>query len=252
MNWHYLEGNEQRGPVTDADLEALARSGKVGNDTLVWREGMAEWQTHLKAIGPVAGKAPPDFGAGTLAAGQVACAECGRGFALDQVIRHGNVYICESCKPVFLQKLKEGISTQGGLVYGGFWVRFAARFLDGLLLEAVLVPLNLVLASSISSGPRSLATFSLNYAIAITVGVCYETLLIGKYGATLGKMACKLRVVNADGSKVSYGKAFGRYFAANWISGLFTLCIGYIMAGFDDEKRALHDRICGTRVVLKK
>jgi uncharacterized RDD family membrane protein YckC len=27
------------------------------------------------------------------------------------------------------------------------------------------------------------------------------------------------------------------------------LYIGYIMAGFDDEKRTLHDRICDTRVI---
>jgi hypothetical protein len=25
--------------------------------------------------------------------------------------------------------------------------------------------------------------------------------------------------------------------------------IGYIMAAFDDQKRALHDRICNTRVI---
>jgi hypothetical protein len=29
----------------------------------------------------------------------------------------------------------------------------------------------------------------------------------------------------------------------------FTLTIGYIMAGIDEQKRALHDRICNTRVV---
>jgi uncharacterized RDD family membrane protein YckC len=27
------------------------------------------------------------------------------------------------------------------------------------------------------------------------------------------------------------------------------LFIGYLMAAFDDQKRALHDRICDTRVV---
>jgi uncharacterized RDD family membrane protein YckC len=42
-------------------------------------------------------------------------------------------------------------------------------------------------------------------------------------------------------------RAFGRYFAKmlSW----FTLAIGFIIAGFDVEKRALHDYICSTRVI---
>jgi uncharacterized RDD family membrane protein YckC len=35
------------------------------------------------------------------------------------------------------------------------------------------------------------------------------------------------------------------------VSGIILL-IGYIMAGFDDEKRALHDRVCDTRVIYKR
>jgi uncharacterized RDD family membrane protein YckC len=60
-------------------------------------------------------------------------------------------------------------------------------------------------------------------------------------------MACKLKVVTADNDRVSYPRAFGRYFA-EILSGLILL-IGYIMAAFDDQKRTLHDRICDTRVI---
>ena len=35
------------------------------------------------------------------------------------------------------------------------------------------------------------------------------------------------------------------------VSGIILL-IGYIIAGFDDEKRALHDRVCDTRVIYKQ
>ena len=83
----------------------------------------------------------------------------------------------------------------------------------------------------------------------MTIAVGYETLMIGKYGATLGKMAAKVRVVTAEGGKVSYARALGRYFS-KILSGMIC-AIGYIMAAFDEEKRALHDRICNTRVVLK-
>jgi uncharacterized RDD family membrane protein YckC len=60
-------------------------------------------------------------------------------------------------------------------------------------------------------------------------------------------MALKLRVVRADGSPVGYGLAAGRYLSK--ILSALILLIGYIMAAFDEQKRALHDRICDTRVV---
>jgi uncharacterized RDD family membrane protein YckC len=55
--------------------------------------------------------------------------------------------------------------------------------------------------------------------------------------------------VTATGGKVSYPRALGRFFA-KILSSLICL-IGFIIAGFDSEKRALHDRICDTRVVFK-
>jgi uncharacterized RDD family membrane protein YckC len=74
--------------------------------------------------------------------------------------------------------------------------------------------------------------------------------MVGKYGATVGKMAAKIKIVNADGTPVSYGKAAGRYFAE--ILSSMICGIGYLMVAFDnEEKRALHDRICNTRVVRK-
>jgi len=62
-------------------------------------------------------------------------------------------------------------------------------------------------------------------------------------------MACQIHVVTPYGGKISYARALGRHFA-KFISSM-TLAIGYIMAGFDDEKRSLHDRICETRVIKK-
>ena len=77
----------------------------------------------------------------------------------------------------------------------------------------------------------------------------YSIFFIGKYGATPGKMACKIKVVDATGAKIGYGRATGRFFA-EILSGLI-FYIGYIMVAFDDQKRALHDRICNTRVIYK-
>ena len=73
--------------------------------------------------------------------------------------------------------------------------------------------------------------------------------MLWKYQATLGKMALSLKVISADTPQLSYGRCVGRFFA-EWLSTL-VLFIGYIIAGFDEEKRTLHDHICGTRVVKK-
>ena len=83
--------------------------------------------------------------------------------------------------------------------------------------------------------------------VLMALQVAYEVYFIGRFGATLGKMALKLKVVRPDGSPVSYMRALGRHFA-KYLSAIILL-IGYIMAAFDEEKRALHDRICDTRVV---
>jgi uncharacterized RDD family membrane protein YckC len=81
------------------------------------------------------------------------------------------------------------------------------------------------------------------------VPAAYDTWFVGKYGATPGKMACKLKIVDPDGGQIPYLRAFGRHFA-KWLSSM-TLLIGYIMAVFDEEKRTLHDRVCETRVIRK-
>jgi uncharacterized RDD family membrane protein YckC len=85
--------------------------------------------------------------------------------------------------------------------------------------------------------------------LQFAVGFTYSTVMLWKYSATVGMFAGGLRVVNADGSSISYAKAVGRYFA--YILNFFTFGIGFIMIAFDKEKRGLHDVICNTRVVYK-
>jgi uncharacterized RDD family membrane protein YckC len=82
----------------------------------------------------------------------------------------------------------------------------------------------------------------------LVIPIVYEVYFISTKGATLGKMALGVKVISSDGGPVSSATALGRYFA-KILSGLI-LMIGYIMAGFDEQKRALHDHICNTRVII--
>src|SRR5580765_4495261 len=118
MNWYYVSAGKQAGPVDDAQLEALARIGQIQMDTLVWREGMAEWQPYSTVAppgvtGPPPGMMPPDPAVPALAANEVVCAECNRIFPRDETIPFGTVRVCAGCKPVFMQKMAEGAKIGG-------------------------------------------------------------------------------------------------------------------------------------------
>lgn len=254
MNWYYVEQGQQAGPVSDEQFDEMFRSGKIQPDTLVWHEGMAGWASCREAKGGAKSTGPTE--ATTETAREAVCAECGKIFPIDETIRYGNVRVCAGCKPVFLQKLQEGASLNtGDLNYARFGTRFAAYLLDVIVLFAFNFSMGLIMGLStsqaIGTAPRgTLALQLVLMAFQLVVGICYEALMVGKYGATLGKMAVKIKVVTADGGRVSYARAFGRYFA-KMLSG-FTCLIGFIIAAFDNpQKRALHDHICNTRVVFK-
>jgi uncharacterized RDD family membrane protein YckC len=274
MNWYYANAGQQVGPVSESDFDGLVRAGTVKADTLVWREGMANWQAYGTVVaGPGATAASPDGASASVAGAAVAataasgltapaggfvCAECGRAFPPDEVIRYGTVAVCASCKPIFLQKLREGVASPTGLQYGGFWIRFAALFVDSMILFVVSFLLDTIILGVTGLKekltPNNLAQMLLVQGLLallnLVIRVAYETWFVGKFGATPGKMACRLKVVTPDGGPVSYARAFGRSLG-KILSGLI-LGIGYLMAAFDDQKRTLHDRICDTRVIKNR
>jgi len=137
------------------------------------------------------------------------------------------------------------------MVYGGFWLRFLAVLLDGIIVAVVNFPIQLILGlagfKSIQATGPQFGIIGLIYLISFTIQGAYFTYFWSQKGATPGQMILGLKVVTADGGPLTVGRAFGRFLA--YILGAFTLCIGYIIAAFDSQKRALHDHICGTRVI---
>jgi uncharacterized RDD family membrane protein YckC len=126
----------------------------------------------------------------------------------------------------------------GGYHYAGFWIRFLAIFIDGIILNIVGGILGRLLGPGIGG------------FLSLCINIAYFIYFIGSSGQTPGKMVCGIKVINADGSSLDYQKAFLRWLG--YIVSTLTLLIGYIIAGFDDEKRALHDRIFETRVIYIK
>lgn len=256
MNWYYVEQGKQVGPVADEQFNQMLASGQITPDTLVWHEGMADWRPAREVTGGAASAVTTD----AQGKAQVVCSQCGKLFPVDETIQYGNARVCAACKPMFLQKLREGaVLNPGELRYAGFWIRVAAKIIDGLIIgvplmivffivmAAAIHPLTQQRNTQVSILPALLPSFI--QLLFVFVQMAYVIFFVGKYGATLGKMACGIKIVTADGGKVSYARATGRFFS-EILSGLICY-IGYIIVAFDAEKRALHDHICNTRVVYK-
>jgi len=269
MQWYYKEGDQVFGPLAKEGLEHLMRVKKVTARTLVRAGQTGQWRplaeyASKKPTAPPPQEAPPSASQPpahpadsppaaprTEPPSSTVCSQCGGSFPEDRIIRFGDKAICAACKPVFVQRLREGATGSSAMRYGGFWIRFGAKIIDAIALAIVTWALTLPLSVAMVSeeGAGSLAFVIVQQLIGVAVPVAYTTFFLGRFAATPGKMVCGLRVVTADGGRVSYGRALGRSFA-EWLSTMILL-IGYIMAAFDDEKRTLHDRICSTRVVRK-
>jgi uncharacterized RDD family membrane protein YckC len=200
-----------------------------------------------------------------------ACSQCGRSLAQSDLVHIAGNWVCADCKPAFLSRvMASGAAGASPLAwhYGGFWIRFGARFIDGLIFMvptliffAMLMP-NLIRANRQAPiTPNSMFAvggFLTFFVVIFLAGGFYEILMLKYHSGTLGKMACGLKVIRADGSSLSWGVCFGRFFMWNVVtSGIpylnsVLMLISGIMLGVDNEKRALHDRVCDTRVIYKQ
>lgn len=179
------------------------------------------------------------------------CTECGAALPPDEFLQLGNALVCPKCKPLFVQRLRETGGALNQVRYGGFWIRVGARIIDTVLLSVLALALGvLVVAPNVSQPPdlmRLLAAEAVLIVVNTIISATYEITLTATKGGTLGKLALGLQVVTPDGKRLTWGRAAGRYFA-QLVSG-FTFGIGYVIAAFDEQKRALHDHIASTRVI---
>ncbi len=128
--------------------------------------------------------------------------------------------------------------------------RLGAFLIDGIMEIVVLWPL---MMSVTIFEPRSQAaesTFFLSFFSMIALGI-YQMVLLSRDGQSLGKKAMKIRIVRFDdGGNPGFAEAVGFRLLVN---GLIWMVPGYalldIMYIFSAERRCLHDRIAGTKVV---
>jgi uncharacterized RDD family membrane protein YckC len=118
----------------------------------------------------------------------------------------------------------------------GFWQRFGAALLDGIMLGIV----NGILTSVLKG---------VGYALALLISVAYFSYFEGgPSGQTVGKRALGIRVIDFDnGGPLGYGRGairwIGRYLSA------IPLGLGYFWMLWDPQKQCWHDKLANDVVV---
>lgn len=240
-SWYYVDANGQQvGPVSAEELRAAVQRGAASSGSLAWRDGLANWQP-LSAL----------------------AAELGLGGAAETVVGPAAEVSAAWKQPAESNPYRapETESSEGlfenntDIVYAGFWKRWAALFLDQLIIG---LPLGIAfffvsfgVAMSAGGQPNPVTAILLQlgfYAVWLTVAVFYYAgLESSEAQATFGKRALGIKVTDLAGQRISFKQAMGRWFAASL--SYMALYIGFAMAGFTQRKQALHDLLASTLVV---
>jgi uncharacterized RDD family membrane protein YckC len=245
-SWFYTDAlAAQQGPVDDETLLELNASGVVKARSLVWREGLPAWTAFREVAGPLFSARPKDgnAAAATLKENESepvaigVCAFSGRVYPMQELLPYGEALVGPEHIDAFVRRLMEGAAveiadaTHRTLDYAGFWWRCLSSLLDYLI---TMIPSGLCMvpyyAAAIFAGatrstdPDSLegitgmtalmaAAYGVGLLGVLALSIAYETWMVGRYQATLGKIILGLKVVNPDGSRLTYKRAFVRWLA---------------------------------------
>ena len=152
----------------------------------------------------------------------------------------------------------------------GFWKRYAAYFIDWLLISVasnlLLTPVSLLYLPRLESllpSARQMPPLELllllwhqflwpltlwSMAVWVLLAFPYFAILeCSKARGSLGKQALGIVVADQRGRAISFGQASLRFFmtAFSWL----TLNLGHALAAWRRDKRALHDLLAGTTVL---
>jgi uncharacterized RDD family membrane protein YckC/Tfp pilus assembly major pilin PilA len=224
--WHYTDARgAEQGPVTADAVRAAYHAGQLGPSSQFWHEGLPAWidlATASAELGLVAASAAPPPAPDP--------------YATPRATLEG----------------APGVREGDDIVHAGFWRRFVALFIDGLVLAVPLVVLAGVLgvalaASGSSSGDEGLLVVLFYLGMFAVRGTYFAAMHASAWQATLGKLAVGIKVTDDRGGRLTFGHALGRWLAAGLSHLVFE--VGFLMAAFTERKRALHDLVAGTQVV---
>lgn len=216
MDWYIAKDGSQVGPLTDSALTALLNSGEISADTLVWREGLADWQ-RLDATRPdlIGGGALPIPSPGESVA---VCAVSGKVMPESDLLKYGDQWVAPENKETFLQDLREGaperpqVPRSRGYVYRDPRLRaqLSKVFLTGFTIVGVL--LTLVDAATPDSGPEEFTAADGAMAVlgvAMIVGLICSVIVFSMW---THRVVANAHAFGGAWSVITPGWAVGWYF----------------------------------------
>jgi uncharacterized RDD family membrane protein YckC len=226
QQWYFVRDGLQLGPLTADELRDMIANGEVAPDTLVWKSDMPQWQPAFQQAGLFAQAVP---------VGEFAAPS-------DPYAPPGATLSYQTPEAYYAPRV----------VYAGFWLRFGGSLIDGLILRAigVLIEAIVAVATDAPFGRPSPGAAGFLSLVSIVTYWLYAGLQESSPAqATLGKRACGIIVTDPEGRRISFVRASTRH-VAKFLSALIFM-FGFIMAGFTRRKQALHDMVAGTLVVKK-
>jgi len=142
--------------------------------------------------------------------------------------------------------------------YQGVAIRFVALLIDGIILGIIGYILIFLFAASAITVDTSTGAVSIGpayyaaVALVIVIELLYFTLLLGRYGQSVGMMAVKIKVISeGDSGPITYGAAFVRTILLyiDEIPYAIPFLLGAILIWTSDKKQRLGDRAAHTVVV---
>jgi uncharacterized RDD family membrane protein YckC len=160
--------------------------------------------------------------------------------------------------------MRSGRSSVPTFYVAGFWRRLGAALIDLAVLAPVMLLLTWLAAiiTGIQLPPANHRGLDFwldmilarepalvgGVGLAMAIALIYLFLFQATTGRTLGMRVLRVRVIDLFGDPPSILRTAAR--TAAYLASVATLGLGFFWIGFDSEKRALHDWLAGTYVVL--
>jgi uncharacterized RDD family membrane protein YckC len=166
--------------------------------------------------------------------------------------------------PGYQPQSQPGYGAPIGTAYASIGKRILAHIIDGFIIGLGAIPgfilmfVGVALAASSADsrgqvsgdvGAGALGILFFAYAL-IFLGIIglwlYNCYLLGRDGATIGKRLMKIKVLDAQGLPLGFGKAFLREIVKQALGGACFILLLWPL--WDEQKQGLQDKIFGTHV----
>lgn len=227
MQIHINRDGQNYGPYSLDEARQYLASGNLIDTDLAWFEGAANWMP-LSQVPGIAAQ-PRPAAAPVRAAAPVAIA---------------------APDPATAGPPHDG--DPAARRPAGFWKRVLATVVDYVVIVAIAVVLGLVIGLVLAvSGLSEGGIEAVSNLFGLVFGIVYYAALESSaWQGTVGKYVVGIVVTDNDGNRISFLRAFGRYFAR--ILSLIPLFGGFLIAAFTRRKQALHDFVAGTLVLNRR